>query len=232
MLLDNQSTIYLICNKKFTSKIKKSREKLRLQSNGGKLVVNQQSDMPGYKIKTWFGNKAITNIVWLKIIIKQYRGKIWYYQKWCFECINWDYIYITRRNMEKQIWYLLLLWERIWKRSPRSTSKEQKGQSGFIPSWFTHQIRISDGWYRTLTSRILIRRFEILMYPKKIWGKNIDSLKGKTVRSKPNVVAEDRIKIQIELQKIKKTVFLTAGLFFVNGIPFLFLSAAGLTLQP
>ena len=73
MILDNQSTMDLICNKQFTSKINKYREKLRVQSNGGTLVVNQLSDMPGYKIKTWFRNKDITNIVSLKNIIKQYR---------------------------------------------------------------------------------------------------------------------------------------------------------------
>ena len=73
MLLDNQSTMDLICNKKFTSNIKKSREKLRLQSNVGTLVVNQRSKMPGYKINMWFSNKAITNIVSLKNVVKQYR---------------------------------------------------------------------------------------------------------------------------------------------------------------
>ena len=34
MLLDNQSTMDLICNKKFTIKINKSRGKFRVQSNG------------------------------------------------------------------------------------------------------------------------------------------------------------------------------------------------------
>ena len=72
MLLDNQSTMYLICNNKFTSKIKNSIEKLRVQSNGGTLVVNQLSEMLGYKIKTWFSNKSITNIVSLENVIKKY----------------------------------------------------------------------------------------------------------------------------------------------------------------
>ena len=73
MLLYNQSTMDLICNKEFTSKVKKSRDKLKVQSNGKTLVVNQRSEIPGYKIKTRFSNKAITNIVSLKNVIKQYR---------------------------------------------------------------------------------------------------------------------------------------------------------------
>ena len=47
---------------------------VRVQSNGGTLLVNLRSEMPGYKIKTWFGNKAITKIVSLNNVIKQYRG--------------------------------------------------------------------------------------------------------------------------------------------------------------
>ena len=66
---------------------------------------------------------------------------------------------------------------------------------------------------------------------QEIWRNYIDALKGKTSCSKPNVVAKERTKIQRELQKLKKTVFLTADLFFVIGIPFLFCSAERLTLQ-
>ena len=65
--------MYLICNNKFTSKINNSREKLRVQSNGVTLVVNQRSDIPGYKIKTWFSNNATTKIVSLNNVIKKYR---------------------------------------------------------------------------------------------------------------------------------------------------------------
>ena len=55
---------------------------------------------------------------------------------------------------------------------------------------------------------------------QEIWIKDIDALKGKTTCNNTNVVAEGRIKIPRELQKLKKTVFLTAELFFVNGITF------------
>jgi hypothetical protein len=54
----------------------------------------------------------------------------------------------------------------------------------------------------------------------KIWGKNIAALKGKTTWHKPIPVAEDFIKVPIELVKLHKEVFLTADLFFVNKIPF------------
>ena len=55
-----------------------------------------------------------------------------------------------------------------------------------------------------------------------IWGKNIATLKGKTIRSKPNTVARDYVKIPVDLLKIHKEVFLMIDIFFVNKIPFFF----------
>lgn len=55
----------------------------------------------------------------------------------------------------------------------------------------------------------------------KIWGKNIAALKGKTTWKKPIPVAEDFVKVPQEILDLHKEVFLTADLFFVNGIPFL-----------
>jgi hypothetical protein len=55
---------------------------------------------------------------------------------------------------------------------------------------------------------------------RKIWGKNIAALKGKTTRSKTIPVARDYFKVPMELMKLHKEVFLTTEIFFVNKIPF------------
>ena len=49
----------------------------------------------------------------------------------------------------------------------------------------------------------------------------MSALKGKTVHGKPTMVASDCIKTPKEIADLNKTVFLTADIFFVNGIPFL-----------
>jgi hypothetical protein len=54
----------------------------------------------------------------------------------------------------------------------------------------------------------------------KIWGKNVMALKGKTTQTKPNPVARDFVKVPVELLKLRKEVYVTANLFFVNKIPF------------
>ncbi len=57
--VDNQSTFNLCCN--------------NMTSNGGGLKITEQSKIPGYKFWVWFNEKAITNIICLKNLIKIYR---------------------------------------------------------------------------------------------------------------------------------------------------------------
>jgi hypothetical protein len=55
---------------------------------------------------------------------------------------------------------------------------------------------------------------------RKIWGKNIVALKGKTTWSKSILVDRDYVKVPMEIMKLHKEVFLTTYIFFVNNIPF------------
>ena len=73
ILLDNQSTLYLICNKKLTYKIKKSDKKISFQGHGGTLTIKYKSRMPGYNYDTWYSKYSISNIISLKNMIRQYR---------------------------------------------------------------------------------------------------------------------------------------------------------------
>ncbi len=73
LLLDNQSTFDLCCNKMFASKIFKAKNALLMTSNGGGLKITEKCKIPGYKYLVWFSKKAITNIICLKNLIKCYR---------------------------------------------------------------------------------------------------------------------------------------------------------------
>ena len=74
LLLDNQSTFDLCCNKRFTSKIMKATNALMMTSNGGglSLRITEKCKIPGYKYPVWYSKKAITNIICLKNLIKCY----------------------------------------------------------------------------------------------------------------------------------------------------------------
>ena len=72
ILLDSQSMIDLFCNKSLVGNAGKSSSPMQLQSNGGTMVVTKKAKMPGYHAKVWFSNQAITNIIALRNLIKQY----------------------------------------------------------------------------------------------------------------------------------------------------------------
>ncbi len=73
LLLYNQSTFDLCCNRKFVSSVKTALNALNTTSNGGDLRISEKCKLPGYKFWVWLSKKAITNIICLKNLIKIYR---------------------------------------------------------------------------------------------------------------------------------------------------------------
>ena len=73
ILLEHQSTLDLIYNKIFTNEVRKYNIKFKVKGNGGTMLVNLRSKIPGYDQTMWFSNKEITKIVSLKDMTKLYR---------------------------------------------------------------------------------------------------------------------------------------------------------------
>jgi hypothetical protein len=58
----------------FVSLVRKALHALNMTSNGGGLKITEQCKIPSYKFWVWFSEKAITNIICLKNLIKIYRA--------------------------------------------------------------------------------------------------------------------------------------------------------------
>jgi hypothetical protein len=75
LLLDNQSTFDLCCNRGFISRMWKVSHALNMASNGGGLKIIKQGKFPGYIFWVSFSKKAITNTICLMNLIKIYKVK-------------------------------------------------------------------------------------------------------------------------------------------------------------
>ena len=72
-MLDNCYTMDLFCNLDLVENVTKDEKKIKLQGNGGTLVVTHKTTVAGYKQEAWFNKDAITNIIALKNLIKKYQ---------------------------------------------------------------------------------------------------------------------------------------------------------------
>ncbi len=62
LLLDNQSSVHIICNRDFVNNIRELSQLMILKSNGGSLPINEVANFEGFKRETWFLRNAMTNI--------------------------------------------------------------------------------------------------------------------------------------------------------------------------
>jgi hypothetical protein len=63
LLLVNQSTFDLCCNKMFASKKIKAENALSMTSNGGGLKITEKCKIPGYKDLVWYRKKALSSVI-------------------------------------------------------------------------------------------------------------------------------------------------------------------------
>lgn len=71
LLIDNQSTLDLMCNEDFVTRIHEVDRYVRVHGNGGNIRTNLRSHLKGYGW-TWFSRDAIANILSLKNVAERF----------------------------------------------------------------------------------------------------------------------------------------------------------------
>ena len=72
LLLDNQSSVYIMCNLEFVTNIRSSERPMVLKSNGGNLPINKVANFEGFETETWYLRDATTNILSFLMVKSEY----------------------------------------------------------------------------------------------------------------------------------------------------------------
>lgn len=231
LLLDSQSTIDLICNKKFVTDIYKVKTPLLLSTNAGTMQITLKAILPGYG-EVYFCEDAMTNVISMANMEDKYRITYDSERESALivhtECGKIKFTRNSNNLYAKQLKYdtanATCLVETVEENASHYTGRQMDRAKA------ARNLMHSLGYPSTADLKNIIKMNSIQNCPitvqdvdvaEKIFGKDVGSLKGKTSRSKPTPVVHDIVEIPPELKEAQRDIDLCFDIMFVNGWPFL-----------
>ena len=229
VLLDNQSTTDIFCNKDYLENIKKVPETLYLSTNGGVLKCDQKGELPGYG-EVWYDEKAIANVISFSNAEKKGKYQITYNQDVGFTMKNLingnvnvfkkDETGLFTTPMEKDINMMNTVEENKKLYTKRQVDRAEVARKLYqvigYPSLRDYKHIIQTNQIKNCPVTI-----EDINISEKIFGPDVYAIKGKSVRKKPKVVVNDYIEIPRGLIKAHQGIILCADIMFINEVAFL-----------
>jgi hypothetical protein len=233
ILLDNQSSTSIFCNKDYVENIHEVSETLELITNGGSLVTNQKAYVPLFG-EVWFSDQAITNIFSLHDMQKMYPVSYDSRKENAFV------VELPHKSIK-----FTLVQPGLYKYCPRKCNQPA------VPGSFIQTVEENKKFYterevqRARKARELyhalgspsLKDFKAIItmngignnpvtiedigIAEKIFGADVGTLKGKTTRSKPIPVVNNYIKIPRELVRRQHDIVLCIDTMKINGMAFI-----------
>ena len=247
VLLDSQSTVNLFSNPSCVTNIRPATAPIRVHCNKGTMVTDKQADFGGNKV--YFDENGIANVLSLFRLSKKYhitydsqdRNGVFrvFTDKGVVEFLPTEKgLHVLNLNDNPQAAYLL-----VNHGVPISNDDDHQlhvstvwdNYEGFSKHQIKNAVRArrlmsmvatpSPRDFQGLVRHNLLKDCPItpddVSNAHAIFGPDLASIRGKTVRCKPARVVTDYVDIPRYIFDIHKQVTLTADIMFVNSVPFL-----------
>jgi hypothetical protein len=230
MLLDNQSTVDLFCNRKLVSRVWRTEDSMTVHGNGGTLTTQYKAHIKNYG-DVWFHSKALTNILSSKNVCNKYHVT--------YDSLG-DGAFIVHKPNGVDVHFVMHAdglhyhdtKNRQFSMPMVSTAKEES--EGFSKRQIEQAKTARDfqakvGHPSTQDMKPIVKSNLIVNCPvtaedidraEKIYGPSVPILKGKTTCQTPLSVASDYVAVPPEIMSANKYVTLSGDLFFINKVPF------------
>jgi hypothetical protein len=227
IILDSGSTSDIFCNLKLVSNIQLSSGSLKLHCNAGTKVIKHVATLKNYGT-VWFNAEGIANRPSMALVKKKFPVK--------YDSTKGDHFFVSKP--EKDIIFAAsasgMYYHDTTNRAVVMVNTVKANREGLTDREFekAKAARRALGLvgypsprdFKNMVRSNMIKNCSVtsndIDNAHKLFGDDIATLRGKTVRNTPEAVVADYVEIPKEILDMNKAVTIAADVMFVNGLPF------------